>query len=122
MRISGTIRLGILMSLVWAISCSLIAAYQMYGPFESCESTAFTYLQDPKLAGVASEKGGFDISTAIEVGETNCPPPEMERQLEVGNSALITFLPILVLWLLGVAVVVSHRWVKAGFNSSNNNA
>ncbi|RYZ87067.1 MAG: hypothetical protein EOP04_12545 [Proteobacteria bacterium] len=122
MKLSGTNRLGIVISLAWIISCSLIVAYQMYGPFKSCESTAFSYLQNPKIGSVTQSQGGFDLSTAIKVGETNCPPSGMERQLKLGNSALIAFLPIIVFWLLGAAIVISYRWIKAGYNSESNNA
>ena len=94
----------------------------MYGPFESCESTAFTFLQNPKLVGFISDQGGFDISTAIKVDETNCPPPDMERQLKIKSTMFITFLPVIVSWILAAVIVVSFRWVKAGYASDKDKA
>lgn len=122
MKLSGTIRLGIVISVAWVITCSAIAVFQMYGPYESCESTVFTFLQNPNLVGFIADEGGFDISTAIKVGETNCPPPEMVRQLKTHSAALVTFLPVVLAWLFCFIAVLSFRWVKAGFTSGGSNA
>jgi hypothetical protein len=122
MKLSGTIRLGIVFSVVWVFACSVIVAFQMYGPYQSCDATVFTFLQNPKLVGFVTVEGGFDISTAIKVGETNCPPPEMVRQLKTQSSVLVTFLPVLAAWLFCSIAVLSFRWVKAGYSSGGGNA
>jgi hypothetical protein len=121
MKLSGTIRLGIVISVIWVITCSAIAAFQMYGSYESCEPTAFTFLQNPKLVGSIPEKGSFDISTAIKVGETDCPPSDMVRQFKTNKTILVTFSPILLAWLFGSIAVFSFRWIKLGFKSGGNN-
>jgi hypothetical protein len=122
MNLSGIIRLGIVISVVWIITCSTIAVFQMYGQYESCESTVFTFLQNPKLVGFIADEGGFDISTAINVGETNCPPTEMVRQLKTRSASMVTLLPVVLAWLFCSVAVFLFRWIRAGFTSGGNNA
>ena len=118
MKLSGVQRLGIVLSCLWLVAVVSRTAYERFGPFESCDHTSLTYLKRTNLKqSENSNPARFDLSTAVPVGETRCPPVHMERRIRIERVLVISALPVLAVWLAIFLGFFAVRWIRAGFRS-----
>lgn len=104
----GWIRLGIVLSLAWILS---VVAFGTYDYFAARSDTgALRSFPDRSLAGGWEEPGKRTAFTFCLVRETG-----VSCEIHFTFLALLALAPVIIGWLVAVAVAVSFRWVREGF-------
>jgi hypothetical protein len=114
-RTNGWQRIGIVLSVVWLIAaCSLVflvtTSHSGAGPFLSISSAHC----QPGAPQIPSSQKHLRLSEAILGCSEKYIVPETQS-INWLSTLVFLFCPILLVWGLAFALVLTFRWVAAGF-------
>lgn len=101
---TGWLRLGIVISVFWLCCVSLYAMYVWHAETKDLSSAALMSKSAGGWAVVGQES--FLMSCNLVGEKASCVP-------RIFNISVIGFLPLLVMWLIGL----SFAWVRRGFRA-----
>jgi hypothetical protein len=117
-RLSGWQRVGIMLSVVWAIGAAIYETYAMEDRYNAAFSAAYRPVydrcrdtQDRELKALGRPNG---IDCAEEAGRVASAVP----QQSAWSAAIAVFVPIPIGWLFAYALIGLVRWIRRGFSQS----
>ena len=127
-RLGGWPRLGVAVSTLWAV-CVLIFSIYAYNTAQNNYDSNFVYIErvymktTPELMEIPK---GLSVLEVQLIEEVNNRIKRGEWRNSVSKKCYnysyffkITFLPVIVLWLLGFLSITFAKWVLNGFSKNN---
>jgi hypothetical protein len=106
MRLNGWQRIGIALSVLWAIYGALSAYYAIYNPISRDYSDCIL---------PSSGEPSVDLKICDRTRDIRLANAQSYRWQTIGLVALV---PILIAWLTVYALIALGRWIRAGFRGA----
>jgi hypothetical protein len=106
-RLNGWQRIGIVLSIIWAISAAIYEISAMNDRYDAAFSAAFQPVFDRCEAPPSTRTDCADVAGRV----ATAVPRESSW-----NLAIVALAPLPVFWLIAYALVGLVRWIRRGFS------